>query len=331
MAIIGIDVAKEKLDCFWLKDAERCTGRSKVFTNSPGEFPALVDWMVAQTGEAPGQLHVVMEATGVYHEALAYALHAAGTQVSVVNPAWVRDYAKGLGVRTKTDKQDRVVLARLGAREPLRLWQPEPTEIRTLKALLARYEAVKRDHRRELNRLEKAEITQVSEIVLESIRTLLTELKKEQDRLEKRIRQHIDQHPNLKHDRHLLESIPGIGPVVSALMLAVLRSRVFSSAGQCAAFLGLVPVQHESGSSVRGPSRLSKAGDATVRAKLYMAAVVAIQHNPDIQHHYQRLLKNGKSKMAALGAAMRKLVHICFGVLKHQKTYQARSATAGCA
>lgn len=79
MAIIGIDVAKEKLDCFWLKDAERCTGRSKVFTNSPGEFPALVDWMVAQTGEAPGQLHVVMEATGVYHEALAYALHVAGT------------------------------------------------------------------------------------------------------------------------------------------------------------------------------------------------------------------------------------------------------------
>jgi len=220
MAIIGIDVSKEKVDCFWLKDTQRHTGKSKVFKNTPGEFPALVDWMVAQTGETTAQLHFVMEATGIYHEALAYALHAEGSKVSVVNPAWVRDYAKSLGIRTKTDKQDSLVLARLGVREPLRLWQPEPTEIRTLKALLARYEAVKQDHQRERNRLEKAEITQVSEVVLESIHTLLAELKKEQDRLEGRIRQHIDQHPDLKRDRRLLESIPGIGPVVSALMLA---------------------------------------------------------------------------------------------------------------
>lgn len=326
MAIIGIDVSKEKLDCFWLKDPQRHTGKSKVFKNTPGEFPALVGWMVAQTGETTAQLHFVMEATGIYHEALAHALHAEGTKVSVVNPAVVRDYAKSLGVRTKTDKQDAVVLARFGAREPLRLWQPEPIEIRTLKALLARYEAVKQDHQRERNRLEKAQITQVSEVVLQSIHTLLAELKKEQDRLEKCIRQHIDQHPDLLRDRRLLESIPGIGPVVSALMLAVIRSRSFASAAQCAAFLGLVPVQHESGSSVRGPTRMSKAGDATVRAKLYMAAIVAIQHNPDIKRQYERLLKNGKSKMAALGAAMRKLVHICFGVLKHQTTYQARIA-----
>jgi transposase len=326
MAIIGVDVSKEKVDCFWLKDTGRRTGKSKVFKNTLEEFPALVGWMVAQTGEAPAQLHVVMEATGIYHEALAYALHAAGTKVSVVNPALVRDYAKSLAVRTKTDKQDARVLALFGAREPLRRWQPEPVEIRTLKALLARYEAVKQNHRREANRLEKAQITQVSAVVLQSIHTLLTELKKEQDRLEKCIRQHIDQHPDLKRDRRLLESIPGIGPVVSALMLAVLHSRSFNSASQCAAFLGLVPMQHESGSSVRGPTRLSKAGDARVRAKLYMAAVVAIQHNPDIRRHYLRLLQNGKSKMAALGAAMRKLVHICFGVLKHQTAYQTRIA-----
>ena len=326
MAMIGIDVSKAKLDCFWLKDAVRRTGKAKVFKNSPEDFVALVGWMIAQTSETPAQLHFVMEATGIYHEALAHALHAAGTKVSVVNPALVRDYAKSLGTRTKTDKQDSVVLALFGAREPLRLWQPEPVAIRTLKALLARYEAVKQDHQRELNRLEKAQITQVSEVVLESIQTLLAELKKEQLRLEKCIHQHIDQHPDLLRDRRLLESIPGVGPVVSALMLAVIRSRSFLSAAQCAAFLGLVPVQHESGSSVRGPSRLSKAGDATVRAKLYMAAVVAIQHNPDIKHQYERLLKKGKSKMSALGAAMRKLVHICFGVLKHQTAYQARIA-----
>ena len=133
---------------------------------------------------------------------------------------------------------------------------------------------------------------------------------------------HINQNPHLKEDRQLLESIPGVGSVVSSRMIGVLRSRAFESASQCAAFLGLNPVQHESGSSVRGRTHLSKAGNPRIRAKLYMAAIVAIQHNPDIKAQYQRLLKKGKSKMSALGAAMRKLVHICFGVLKHRTPYQ---------
>ncbi len=150
------------------------------------------------------------------------------------------------------------------------------------------------------------------------------QLKVERKRLENLINQHLNQHPNLKKDRALLESIPGIGPILSRLMIAVIRSRHFTAAPQCAAFVGVVPVQFESGSSVRGRSRLSKAGNANIRAKLYMAAVVAIQHNPDIKQQYERLLKNGKSKMSAIGAAMRKLVQICFGVLKHQTPYQSR-------
>ena len=101
--------------------------------------------------------------------------------------------------------------------------------------------------------------------------------------------------------------------------------RTFKSASQCAAFLGLIPVQYESGSSIKGRSRLSKASEATVRAKLYMAAVVSIRHNPDIKRQYERWLKNGKSKLSAIGAAMRKLVHICFGVLKHQVPYQVQT------
>ena len=147
-------------------------------------------------------------------------------------------------------------------------------------------------------------------------------LKQQKADLQQAINQHIDDHPNLKRDRQLLQSIPGVGEVVSALMLSVLHSRSFERASQCAAFLGLNPVQHDSGSSVHKRSRLSKQGPGATRAKLYMAAVVAIQHNPDIKSQYQRLLKRGKSKMCALGAAMRKLVQICFGVLKHQCKYQ---------
>ena len=85
--------------------------------------------------------------------------------------------------------------------------------------------------------------------------------------------------------------------------------------------MGVVPVERQSGTSVRTRAQLSKAGTSIVRAKLYMAAVVAIRYNDDAKALYTRLLKRGKAKMAALGAVMRKLVHICFGVLKHQKEY----------
>ena len=105
-------------------------------------------------------------------------------------------------------------------------------------------------------------------------------------------------------------------------MVALIRSRDFVSAKECSAFVGLNPIMHESGTSVRARPHLSKMGNAKIRAKLYMAAVVAIQHNPDIKRQYEHLLKNGKSKMSALGAAMRKLVQICFGVIKHQTPYQ---------
>ena len=324
MMIIGIDVSKAKLNCLWLRDVATGKVKSKVVKNNAEGYLALLEWSKKNTGEPTESIHFVMEATGIYHEALAYALYQAGAKVSVVNPAQISHYAKSLGRRSKTDQKDSVVIARYGATHSLRLWQPEPDEIRTLKALIARYEAVCQDIQREQNRLEKAQAGQASEPILASIHIVLEQLMLESERLEQLIKQHIDQHPNLKQDQQLLATIPGIGPVVSRYMISVIRSRSFSSASQCAAFLGLVPIEYVSGSSVRARPRLSKTGNPAVRAKLYMAAVVSIRHNPDISHQYQRLLGNGKSKMSALGAAMRKLVHICFGVLKHQQPYQAQ-------
>lgn len=325
MNIVGIDVSKAKLDCAWIASPTSGKVKNKVFMNTPNGHQQLMDWAIKQSKEAIESLHFVMEATSIYHEAVAYALYEAGAQVSVANPAQIRDYARSLGTRTKTDKKDSVVITRFGLTQPLRLWQPEPEEIRTLKALISRLSAVEQDIQRENNRLEKARISRVSEEVIVSVQTVLAQLKKEKKRLEELINQHIEGHPSLKKDRVLLESIPGIGPVVSRMMLSVIRSRAFESASQCAAFMGLVPVQHESGSSIRGRARLSKAGNAQHRAKLYMAAVVSIQYNPDIQRQYERLLKQGKVKMSALCAAMRKLVHICFGVLKHQQPYQPQA------
>jgi len=325
MTTIGIDVSKLKLDCLWLKDLASDKVKTKVFSNTPKDHQAFITWVRHHTKQPIESVHFVMEATGIYHEVLAYALYQAGAQVSVVNPAKVHNYAKSLGARSKTDKQDSKILARYGATQSPRLWQPEPEAIRQLKALIGRLDAVDRDINREKNRLEKAEITQISNEITRSILTVREHLSDEKKRLEDLINHHMDQHPDLKQDRQLLESIPGIGPVVSRMMTAVIRSRSFDSAGQCAAYLGLIPVMHDSGTSVHKRPRLSKAGDSKIRAKLYMAAVVSIQHNPDIKQQYERLLKNGKTKMSALGAAMRKLVQICFGVLKHQTPYHAHA------
>jgi len=322
MIVIGIDVSKSKLDCLWIRDLVGMKVKSKIQANNPSGHQALIDWGIKQTGEDINGLHFVMEATGVYHEILAYSLHEAGAQVSVINPARIRDYGKSLGSQSKTDKKDSVIIARYGMTQSPQLWVPERVEIRQLKALIARCDAVKQDIQRELNRMEKARVSAVSTEVRTSIETVHAQLETERKRLESLIDDHIDNHPGLKEDRVLLESIPGVGPVISQQMVAVIRSRSFNWARECAAFLGLVPIEHESGSSVYIRPRLSKRGDSRIRAKLYMAAVVATRHNPDIRRQYIRLLKRGKSKMTAIGAAMRKLVHICFGVLKHQVPYQ---------
>lgn len=318
---IGIDVAKDKIDCLWLRDLKTLKIKTKVLPNTKAGFNTLKAWLIKNVTTELGDIHVSLEATGVYHEALSYALFEMRLQVSVINPAYVRDFAKGLGVRSKTDKKDSMILARYGALTHPRLWQPEAVEIRQLKALLSRLAALEKDLQRELNRLEKAQISQASEMVIESIELMVKQLKQEYTRVEKQIDRHIDQNPQLKKDRELLQTIPAIGKVLSREMLSVLHSRDFKQASQAAAFIGVVPKLWESG-KLKGRTTLCKNGPPRLRAKLYMAAIVATQHNPDIKRQYQRLLKAGKTKMSALGAAMRKLVQICFGVLKHQNEYR---------
>ena len=161
------------------------------------------------------------------------------------------------------------------------------------------------------------------EPVLESLHKSIEQLNQHIQGIDQQIDDHIDQNPDLKNDKELLSSIPAIADRTSLLMLSFLRSHTFERASQAAAFVGLVPTQKQSGSSIHGRSHLSKAGSSKIRAGLYMAAIVATRHNPHIKGMNERLLANGKTKMMAIGAAMRKLVHLCYGVLKHQQPYQA--------
>jgi len=325
MFYLGVDVSKAKLDCCLLNQDTPEKRKSKVVANSATGVGDLLCWL-GKHGAQADNTHVLLEATGVYHEQVATVLHDHGICVSILNPAQVRDFGKGLGLRTKTDVADSGLLARFGLLQQPAAWQPPPAHVKQLRALLRRCHALSEDLQREHNRLEKARATETPERIHRSLQDCIAFLEGQLAQLRQDIDHHIDQHPDLKRDLALLQSIPAVGPRVGSHLLCVMHSSSFRTAEQLAAYLGLVPVERQSGTSVRGRAHLSKAGSARMRALLYMSAVVGIRHNRHVKALYERLLSKGKSKMAALGAAMRKIVHLCFGVLKNQTPYRENFA-----
>jgi transposase len=301
----GIDVAKEKLDCaVVVHDRQRPIGQ-KSFPNTPDGIERAAAWVMKVCRAEAFEVHAVLEPTAAYHEVAARLLAA-----------------KGMAVLSKTDKIDAVLLARYGCLAQPKAWTPPAEPLVELQALLARLDDVEGDLRREQNRYEQACVRGCSGAIKHSFVMSIRSLKAQCKRLQQAVAAHFAVHEDLQADLERLQTIPAVGPKTAMRMLALLRSHSFETARQVAAFLGLVPIERQSGRSVRGRPRLSKAGNPRLRAALYMAAVVATKLNPDIRAQQQRLLARGKAKMSTLGAAMRKLVHICFGVLKSGNVYQ---------
>ncbi len=160
------------------------------------------------------------------------------------------------------------------------------------------------------------------EAVRESVEALLVHLCEQIKRTQALIREHIESHPDLKLKRELLDSIPSIGETTAAALLAEVPDfSQYRSARQVAAFAGLVPRARQSGSSVRGRTRLSKIGNARLRKALYFPAITALRCSPFFQAWAEGLRQRGKSKMSVIGAAMRKLIHLAYGVLKTGKPF----------
>lgn len=234
--------------------------------------------------------------------------------ISVINPKRLKDFASSLGLKAKNDALDAFAIARYGQMIQPEPWYPEPPEYRQLMQLLRRLDAIETDRQRERNRLEKAQISASSAEILASLERSLAFLDAEYQRLHQAIDEHIEGHPTLQQDRQYLASIPSIGPALSARLMALLHhGQRFASVAQFTSYLGVIPTEHQSGSSIHKRPHLSKLGPARERAKLYMAALGASRYNPDVKALYQRLIERGKCPKAALGAAMRKLAQICLG------------------
>ena len=306
---LGLDVAKLKFNACLRRDGGKL--RHKVFPNSPQGFSQLSDWL-EQQGVA--RAHACLEATGAYGDSLAAYLHERDHLVSVVNPAAIKAYAQSRLTRTKTDRVDAALIAGFCSERRPPAWQPPAPELQELQALVRRLDSLVEMRTMEENRLCSGVTVAAVRASLEDSIAYLTEQIKKAEAL---IRGHIDRHPGLRRQRELLDSIPGVGEATAAVLLAEVPDiKEYRSAREVAAFAGLVPRERQSGSSVRGRVRLSKIGNARLRKALYFPAVTALRCSPFFQRWAEGLRARGKSKMAVVGAAMRKLVHLAYGVLK---------------
>ena len=314
---LGIDVAKLKLDVALLTPAQTYV---KQFENAPAGFQALQTWLVSFSLPA---LHVCLEATGTYGEAVALFLHAHGHVVSLINPLRIKGYAAAKLQRNKTDQADARLIAEFCASQNPAPWTPPAPAIRQLQALTRRIETLNEMLQMERNRRATAPVE-----THDSLDRISAALTAEIAQLQTEIQQHFAQHPPLKAQRDLLLTLPGIGEKTAHLLLSEVDFARYDDARQVAAAAGVTPRKQESGTSLKR-TNLSKLGNGRIRKALYFPAVVAQRHNAIIKAFAGRLKKNGKTPMQIVCASMRKLLHQAFGVLKNNCAFNPNLVFAG--
>jgi transposase len=312
-SFLGIDISKETFHASLLSDRGEA---KKVFANALKGFEQLVAWL---KNRQASDVSVCMEATGAYWEALATYLYGLEYRVSVVNPARIKAFAQSELLRTKTDAVDAALIARFCKSQSPEQWLPPPPEIRILQALMRHYEHLK------TTRVQQSVYEQSSEapIVKASIRDVLATLDEQIAQVERQIRQHFDDHPDLKRKRDLLTSIPGIGETTAGSLLGEIpHLDRFESAKAVAAYAGLSPRHRCSGTSIHSRPRLCKTGNSRLRKALYMPAIVALRYNPVLKIFADRLQAAGKHKRLIIGAVMRKLLVLAYGILRSGKRFE---------
>jgi transposase len=297
---VGIDVSQAQLDVARLPD-----GKAAHFTYDAVGLEALRGWLLEQSPSL-----IVLEATGGFETTVTVDLAAAGLPVVVVNARQVRDFARSIGRLAKTDAIDAAVLARFAQdvrpeARPLRSEQE-----RELAELVTRRRQLVEWQTSESNRLKQAR----SRAVSKSIKNMLELLKKRIATVDRELEQQLRDSPVWREKDQLLRSVPGVGPVTSRRLLALLPELGRLSRRTIASLVGVAPINRDSG-KMRG-RRTTWGGRANVRAVLYMATLTASRANPAIRAMYQRLTQRGKAPKLALTACMRKLLTVLNAILK---------------
>jgi transposase len=309
--VLGVDIGKADVHAVLL-DGEKSARRS--FPNSLAGFAQLDAWLRNRNAE---RVHACLEATGGYSDALAEHLYGGGHIVSVVNPSRVKAFAGAELLRTKTDAIDAALIARFCRSQLPAPWSPPAPEIKQLRALLRRYEALQEMHVQESNRLESpGTIGEARRSVVEHLAYLEAQMRE----LQALIKRVFDDYPDLRGKRELLTSIPGIGERTAEVLLGEIDAAQFDNAKQVAAFAGLSPRHYQSG-KISARSRISKIGSPRLRKALFFPALAAMRWNPALRDFASRLSSHGKPKLLIIAAVMRKLLVLAYAVLRAGRPY----------
>lgn len=322
---VGVDIAAASATAVWLVEGQARAPYS--FAQSPQGHAALQHRLLAE-GAPPEQVLVVMEATGSYWMRLATTLVQAGFAVSVINPAQAHHFAKALLKQAKTDAMDAHTLAQLARLLQPAPWNPPPAIYTELEQRLAQRDSLLTLRQQVANQLHAllqqpvviASVQARMEQLLATFDSQIAELSAE---LEATLRQ--DDAWTAACTR--LRSIPGVGLITAVtLLVTTLAFTTCPTPEAAAAYAGLAPQPRLSGTSLRGPARLRSTGNARLRTALYLATLSATQHNPAIRPFYERLRAAGKPSKVARCAAARKLLHIAWAVVIHDRDFDAQQA-----
>jgi transposase len=310
MTYVGIDVAKAKLDVA-VKTSKKVR-HSSVENNEKG-FAKLAQTLASYP---KAEVHICLEATNTYSFDCAEFLAKQGLKVSIVNPALVKAYAGSELCRNKTDKLDAGLIADFCAEKSPRAWTAPSEKQQTFQALYRRWETLKAMRGQELNRLD----SERCQAVRDSVQSVISYFDEQLAALEASLDVLLEHYPELQHRYDLLISIPGIGKVTAYLFLAEIDFQLFTRPNDLVAFAGLNP-RHNSSGTFKGRTTISKKGSSRLRKALYFPAIAAQQHNPLIRPLCLRLHEQGKCQLFILCAAMRKLLHLAFGVIKSNSPF----------
>jgi len=324
--ILGIDIAKLKFDV----NLRSLTGSESrwaaSFPNNLKGFKALMRWLAQHAVCSHEQVHACMECTSRYGDALAEFLHAQACQVSMVNPRRTRHYANSQLTRTVDDTIDARLIADFCAseRKTLTLWEPLSPDHRQLRDLTRARQALVEDHDRFSNMLETA-----AGVARKVFQKQSRQLQRQIEQLDKAIEQFVASAPELQRQIDLADSVPGVGLITAATVVAELPpiSKI-AQARQAVALFGLDPLQKTSGTSVKTQARLSRMGSRRGRRALYMPALVALRCNPPIHQLGERLQQKGRRGKYIVVAAMRKLLRLIYGVIKQGRPFDSNWLTS---
>ncbi len=322
LTFLGIDVSKKTLDLCLL--SPEGTQHLQI-ANTAVAISRWLKTYARQPEHAPAQLIIALENTGRYDWTLLSVLSQIPCRVFVLSPLHL---SRSMGlVRGKTDTIDAERIARFIQKHhmDLRPWQPEPQAVQELKILLAERRSLVKQKRQLRNRATELELLKPGRpraVSLKLNRQMLSTVKKHLSTVEAEIKAIIDSDDDLNQKSKLIQSIQGVGPVLSAFLLARTQAfTAFASPRQLACYAGVVPFDYRSGTSVRGRSRVSHYADKELKTLLHMAAMRAVRLPGELADYYTRKVAEGKNKMSVLNAVRNKIIHRVFAVLKHNRPY----------